>query len=365
MVQTELDTALPDATPRERELIERADELGRTSLARDAAAVDEGTLSARAQLEQLAAAGLASIRVPRDYGGEGVGEGIYLRVLEGLCYGDGTTPFVVAQHYGTSAMIARSANSGLKDCVLPAMARGELFAGFGISQVRRQGKPALAATPHGGGFRFDGFIPWMTGESLFDYVVIAGTLPDDKTLLAWVPFVESDNLRLNPPMELVAMNGARTIAATCRGLEVGPADIVAVEPPGRRLRANTTTVPCLYGLARASIDDLARLAEKRQAPASADAAARLRERLERQRRHFYAALPTLDAAPEAALAAIRAEATGLALDAVGALIVATGGGANARTHPAQRRLREMSVFATWGVSIESVNVAVSLLARER
>ena len=366
MVQTALDTALPSATPRERELIGRADELGRTLLARDATAVDEGALSARDNLRALVAAGLAGLRAPRRYGGDAVDRAVYLRVLEGLSYGDGTTPFIIAQHYGTSAMVAGSSNEELRARVLPAMAAGRSLCGFGVSHIRRQGRPALSATPQGDGYRLDGVIPWMTGEGLFSHVVIGGTLPDGGTLLAWAPFASSEGLRLEPPMELVAMNGARTVAATCAGLEVRREDVLAVEPAGRRTRANTTAVPCLYGLARASIDDLERVAAQRDAPASAVAAGRLRERLERERPAFYTRLQDFEDGPsEVPLAEARAAATGLALDAIAALIVATGGGATARTHPAQRRLRESSVFATWGLSVEAVNVAVARFSYDR
>ncbi len=371
MVQTMLDPALPDATEREQEVIERADTLGRTLLAENAAAVDDGSLSARGNLEALAAAGLAGLRAPRRYGGEGVGRAVYLRVLEGLSYGDGTTPFIIAQHYGTSAMVAGSPNEALRARVLPAMASGAALAGFGVSHIRRQGRPALTATPDGdglqiGGYRLDGTIPWMTGEGLFSHVVIGGTLPDGGTLLSWAPFAPSEGLRIEPPMELVAMNGARTVAATCEGLEVRPEDVLAVEPAGRRVRANTTAVPCLFGLARASIDDLEGLAARRGAPAMAEGAARLRARLDARRHGFYPRLDEFEESPsERGLAEARAAATGLALDAIGALIVATGGGANARAHPAQRRLREASVFATWGLSVEATSVAVARFAQAR
>jgi alkylation response protein AidB-like acyl-CoA dehydrogenase len=362
-VQTAYDRALPDATPREHELIERADGLGHTLLARNATAVDEGILSARDNLEALADAGLAGIRVPRRYGGAEVDRAVYLRVLEGLSYGDGTTPFIIAQHYGTSAMVAGSPNEEARARVLPAMARGASLCGFGVSHIRRQGRPMLTATPQGDGYRLDGAIPWMTGEGLFSHVVIGGTLPDGGTLLSWARFAPSDGLRIEPPMELVAMNGARTVAATCAGLEIRPEDVLAVEPAGRRARANTTAVPCLYGLARASIDDLQGLAARRDAPALAEGARGLRVRLDEQRQGFYPRLQQFEEGPtETPLAEARAAATSLALDAIGALIVATGGGANARAHPAQRRLREASVFATWGLSVEATNLAVARFA---
>jgi len=347
---TILDEALPKLTSREQELVERADALGHGLLAEQAAAVDAGTLSVRGNLERLAADGLTGITVPRAYGGLGAGDDVPLRVLEGLAYGDGTTPFVIAQHYGAASIIAASPNEALRQSMLPGMTTGETLCGFGISQVRRAGKPALAATAlrDGEGYRFD-------------RVIIAGTLPDGRSLLALFPFQESERLRIDGVMDLVAMNGARTVSATVDGLVARPSNIVHIEPASRRAAANRTTVPCLYGLARASSDDLAALAERRDAPSFADAAAQLRNRLARQRAHFYGG--GIDS--EALLAEVRAAATALAFDAVAALTIATAGSANARTSPVQRRLREASVFATWGLSTTASAVAVAALASDR
>jgi len=360
---TILDEALPKLTSREQELVERADALGHGLLAEQAAAVDAGTLSVRGNLERLATDGLVGITVPRAYGGLGAGDDVPLRVLEGLAYGDGTTPFVIAQHYGAASIIAASPNEALRQSMLPGMTTGETLCGFGISQVRRAGKPALAATAlrDGEGYRFDGVIPWMTGYDLFDRVIIAGTLPDGRSLLALFPFQESERLRIDGVMDLVAMNGARTVSATVDGLVARPSEVVHIEPASRRAAANRTTVPCLYGLARASGDDLAALAERRDAPSFADAAAQLRNRLARQRAHFYGG--GIDS--EALLAEVRAAATALAFDAVAALTIATAGSANARTSPVQRRLREASVFATWGLSTTASTVAVAALASDR
>lgn len=363
MGQTAAGLELPGLRPDEREAIERAERLGHGIVAQNATAVDRGTLSARASLEAVVADGLAGIKVPRAYGGGEVGRPAELRILEALAYGDGVTPFVIAQHYGTSLMLAASSNAALRQAMLPRMATGELLTGFGISHLRRAGKPVLAATPQGEGYRFDGAIPWITGYGLFDYVVIAGTLPDGQALSAWVALRETAHLRFSPPMELVAIGASQTVSASVEGLVVGPDEIVAIGPNALRGRPNAPTVPCLFGLTRACINDLAELARRRDAPVSARAAERLAARLESQRWPFYELMAGRQEGEEVvALAEARAAATQLAFDAIGALIVASGGGANALAHPAQRRLREASVFATWGLSAEAIDLAVPALA---
>lgn len=365
MAQAAAGAALPALTTVEQELIERAEELGHGLIAQHATAVDRGTLSVRQNLAALAAAGLAGIDVPHAFGGAEVSRPTELRVLEALAYGDGTTPFVLAQHYGTSLMLAAGPDVALRRAMLPRMATGELLTGFGISHVRREGKPALAATPHGAGYRLDGAIPWITGYGIFDYVVIGGTLPDEQTLLAWVPLKETESLRFSPPMDLVAMNAARTVSATVDGLTVGRDDVVYIGSNPLRGRPNTPAVPCLFGLTQACIDDLAEVARRRHAQASAAAAERLDARLDAQRAPFYALMAgSDDAAALRILAQARAAATRLALDAAAALIVAIGGGANMQTNPAQRRLREASVFATWGLTPEAVDMAVSTLVSD-
>jgi alkylation response protein AidB-like acyl-CoA dehydrogenase len=358
-----IDAALPGLTDSEQELIERAEVLGRGMVAANATAVDRGMLPLKGHLTALAEAGLAGVDVPPDCGGSGVRQAAELRILEALAYGDGTTPFVIAQHYGTCLMLTVSSNAILREAMLPLLARGDLWAGFGISHVRREGRPVLAAVPDGRGYRFDGMIPWITGYGLFDYIIIAGTLPDGQTVSAWVRLQESPHIRFSPPMELVAMNAAQTVSATVEGLVVEPDEVVDIGPNALRGRPNAPTVPCLFGLTRACIDDLAALAARRGVAASARAAETFGTRLHHQRLEFYAlmsAQPRGDSTP--ALSRARAAATRLALDAAGALIVAGGGGSNALANPAQRRLREASVFATWGLSSDSIDEAVTAFA---
>jgi alkylation response protein AidB-like acyl-CoA dehydrogenase len=350
-------------TEREQELIERAEALGHGLVADRATAVDRGTLSLEDHLAALAQAGLTGVDVPPAFGGSGVGQRVELRILEALAYGDGTTPFVIAQHFGTCLMLAASSNAPLREAMLPLLARGERWAGFGISHLRREGRPVLAALPHGSGYRFDGTIPWITGYGLFDDIIIAGTLPDGQAVSAWIGLRESPQMRFSPPMELVAMNAAKTVSATVEGLVVAGDRVVDVGPNALRGRPNAPTVPCLFGLTRACIDDLSALAHRRGAPASTRAAERLGERLHGRRLEFYALISGQtggDSTP--ALSRARASATRLAFDAAGALIVAGGGGSNALTSPAQRRLREISVFATWGLSGEAIDEAVTAFA---
>jgi alkylation response protein AidB-like acyl-CoA dehydrogenase len=350
-------------TAEEQALIERAEALGHGLLAQHATDVDRGARQVRENLSALAATGLSGIDVPRAYGGAEVGRTTELRIVEALAYGDGTTPFVIIQHFGTSRMLAASPNEALRRAALPRMATGELLTGFGVSHLRREGRPVLAATPHGDGYRFDGAIPWITGHGIFDSIVIAGTLPDEQVVLAWVSLRESEHLRLSAPMELVAMNAARTVSARVDSLVVTSEDVLDVRPNHLRGRPNDVAVPCLFGLVRACIDDLAALAARRNAAASARAADRLAERLNAQRSGFYAVTAVERGAEDVAeVARARAAATRLSLDAAGALIVASGGGANLLSSAAQRRLREASIFATWGLNAHAIDVAVITLA---
>jgi len=351
------------------EALRLAEEFGHGLLAARAEEIDRGARPVGENLRALAAVGLAGVTAPVALGGLGGDESLSLRVLEKLTYGDGTTPFVLAQHYGATGMIAASDNKTVRDALLPSLTRGEQWCGFGIAHVRRAGPPVLAATVLDGGarYRFDGTIPWMTGRGVFDHVIVAGTLPDGRALLALTSFADGPHLRIDPSMPLIAMNGAGTVSAVVEGLVVERSAVISIESSSRRAGANKTSASCLFGLTQASIDDLAALAERRSAPASAEAARRLDARLRQARMVFYDEVvgqPGGQPEAEGRLASSRADALALALDAVGALIVATGGSANGRAHPAQRRLRETSVFATWGLATTAINTEVTRLAGE-
>src|SRR5690348_17126761 len=91
------DPALPALEPREQELIERADALGRGLLAENATQIDRGEMTVHENVRALAAAGIAGVTTPVAYGGSAVRPAVELRILEALAYGDATTPFVIAQ----------------------------------------------------------------------------------------------------------------------------------------------------------------------------------------------------------------------------------------------------------------------------
>ena len=135
--------------------------------------------------------------------------------------------------------------------------------------------------------------------------------------------------------------------------------ILAIEPVERRSAANKTSAPCLFGITRACLDDLN---DVTQPAGVANARETLSARLEQQRIRYYAALQLPAIESEVAIDRARALALALSLDAIMSLIIATGGRANDASHPAQRRLREASVFATWGLSATSTDAALHTLA---
>jgi alkylation response protein AidB-like acyl-CoA dehydrogenase len=220
----------------------------RDVLAPHAAADDPARGLDPTHLALLAGSGLFSVVVLVDEGRAGGDARVDAEVVEVLSGACGATLFVVLQHRlpqltargsyglaagaGTPGPAARRHRAGLSS--------GRTRAGIALAHLRRPGPPLVRAEPGGAGWRFAGAADWCTGWGLTDAVMIAGTAPGDRIVLALLPARETAGLRAGPPLRLSVMGGTRTVALVLDDLAVGPDDVLAVLDgptwPGRRRR---------------------------------------------------------------------------------------------------------------------------------
>src|SRR5262249_23738875 len=148
---------------------------------------------------------------------------------------------------------------------LPPLARGELFATVGLSQLttsRQHGAPALTARPDGDGYILDGVSPWVTAADHADVLLIGATLPDHRQIITLLPRGRA-GVEVESPMDLSALRGSRTTQVRCRGVRAGAAEVLA--GPAERVLgaggkgAGGLETSCLaLGLAGAAVDHLHR-----------------------------------------------------------------------------------------------------------
>ncbi|HYO26498.1 MAG TPA: acyl-CoA dehydrogenase family protein, partial [Lacipirellulaceae bacterium] len=181
-----------------------------------------------------------------------------------------TTTFVITQREGACRRIEASENRALKERLLPALTRGERHATVGISHLttsrRHLAAPPLVARRARGGFRLDGYSPWVTGAPHADYVVLGATLavgevPAAEQLLAVVPR-DARGARAGETARLIALSASHTgefrcedVAVADDGVIAGPVENVMATGAGAGTGGLQTSTLAL-GLARSALDYL-------------------------------------------------------------------------------------------------------------
>jgi alkylation response protein AidB-like acyl-CoA dehydrogenase len=303
-----------------------------------------------ASWQALADTGALTWCIPVAYGGAGLAGPALLDGYERLAGACLTSCFILSQRDAACRRIRDSGNEDLCRELLPALARGDVFATVGVSQLttsRQHVRPALVARLDGNAVVLDGSMPWVTGAAHADYLITGAVLEDGQQVLLAMP-AKQPGVTIRPPLELMALEGSLTTEVQCAGVRVerrwllaGPA--AQVLTTGRGGAGGLETSCLALGLAGAAIDHV-----------HAEAAARpelrpIADRLEHTRRDLRQGLHHLAAAGSTAEVAtsLRARANALVLRATQAALTASKGTGFLRQHPAQRWARQALFFLVW------------------
>jgi len=296
-------------------------------------------------------AGVLGWSIPAAYGGRDLGPAALLGGYERLAGACLTTAFILSQREAAVRRLRGNGNPDVQSRFLPAMAAGDVLLSVGLSQLttsRQHQAPALVATPDTPNrYRLQGVIPWVTAADRCDKLVVGATLTDGRQLLVLLP-VRHPGVKVEPPLKLAALAGARTALVQCDGVEIGADDVLA-GPSERVLGAGTGGVGGLetsalaLGLAGAAVEYLAHEAQTR--PDLAEAADRFqRARLRLQNRIRDLATRTAEGAT---LIEVRVACNRLVLQATQAALLAAKGTGFVAGHPAQRWARQALFFLVW------------------
>lgn len=165
---------------------------------------------ARERIAELAELGALNHLAPPEFGGRGVDSATDRRVHEiiaGACF---NTWLVWAQHAALPGRLAEAAAKGARLSPLAeGVLRGAVFAGAGVSDVRRYPDYYVAARNTHGGWVFDGTLSWVSGWGLNEVLTVAAVEPESETVVtALVPVGEST--RSTGALALGAVAGSRT-----------------------------------------------------------------------------------------------------------------------------------------------------------
>jgi alkylation response protein AidB-like acyl-CoA dehydrogenase len=286
--------------------------------------------------------------IPEAHGGLGLSPWELLEGYEQLTRGCVTTCFLLTQRDAAVRRILASNNETLRRELLPPLARGERFATVGIAQLttsRQHTAPAMRARLDDNQLVLDGMMPWVSGAVQADHLVTGGTLADGRQVLTVLP-TDLPGVHVQPPLELMAVQGSCTATVECKHVVVGREWLLA--GPSERIMAGDGTgglaTSCLaLGLAGAAVEFLSSEATARpELQGIAQRLARTRDELWQTLRQQAEA----GGSPEA-MFRLRARANLCVLRATQAALTASKGAGFVRPHPAQRWARQALFFLVW------------------
>jgi alkylation response protein AidB-like acyl-CoA dehydrogenase len=234
----------------------------------------------------------------------------------------------------------------------------------------------VRAEPVADGWRIDGRAPWITGWGVIDALIVMARAADGSVVTVAIEAPdERPELRAGEPQSLAVMGATRTVSLAFDGLEVGDEDVVGVLDHAawdRRDRIGSSMpAPAPLGIADRAI----RLLAGTPGPFADEAASALAAMLAERRRvadevarSLMASATADDAAFDEAVAEgarERDRGLDLARRATDALVAASGGGAIARSHPAQRLSREATFFLIQAQTADLRRATLRRVANDR
>lgn len=324
----------------------------RAQLRRHAGHVDATTTWPATSIAACAHAGVLAGFVPADLGGDAWTEEAIASAwleLSGACL---TTAFVMTQFATAIRLVGLMPDREAAREVLSAVSSGSRTVTLGISHLttshQHLGRPTLAVTPRDGGWRFDGFSPWVSGAARCDHIVTGGRMADGAEIVALVDR-EWSGLHVEAPARLLALDGSLTSTVRYDRVQV-PADRVLVGPQidaarnamrggGRSVHSSALAL----GLAREAAAFVA--AESTKRPELRDVSGALVAELDEAIEHLLA-LARGDR-PMSERTALRSKANGLVDRCSTAALVAAKGAGFVSGHPIGRWCREALFFRVW------------------
>lgn len=338
--------ALPITGPDDHGLDELCD-----ILAGQADAVDQNNAWPEDQLASCADYGVYRWFLEPEYGGLGWDEADLIRGYLRLSASCLTTSFIITQATGAIRRIAAAASEDVRSTLLPPLVDGQKFTTLGISHLttsrRHLGQPALRAEATTGGFRLDGYSPWVTGGMHADWIVTGAQMDDGRQLLAVVPG-DLPGVSCDEPQKLVALSASHTGAVRLKDVMLdhkwvlaGPKESVLQGATGARTGGLQTSALAI-GLANRAIAFIEEEASQRTVLVAA--AEGLRDEHTR-REHELLSLAAGDEVCSSEQ--LRAASNSLALRAAQAALSAAKGTGFVQGHPAGRWCREALFFLVW------------------
>lgn len=222
----------PAPLPAAEALLERVHQHVRSGLVPLVERIDREGLYPEAWLRELGAlGGFAALSGPPPEG-SGLGLATQIEVATAVGQVCGATAFTLWCQGASAWYLRQSPHAAARTRHLPALLRGELLAGSGLSNTVKHlsgiERHLLQATPEdAGGWRVSGSLPWVSNLGDGHLLLTSAQTPEGGYLMFALP-CHTPGLQLKPCPEFCALEGTRTLNVRFNQVHIEPDAVLAL-----------------------------------------------------------------------------------------------------------------------------------------
>jgi hypothetical protein len=215
----------PGLTDTQRQIVELAREFARTNIEPFAAEWDRTSHFPRDVIDELGRLGFLGMCTPEEYDGMELDTVTYLLALEEIAAADAALAVSLSIHNALpTTMLVRHGSPGQRDRWLRPMARGELLAGFALSEPDSGSDAAALSTRavrDDDGWVLSGAKAWATNGATADIMIVMAR--SERGVCAFVVPTDARGYRPGKPEDKMGLRASNTVALALEALRL-PAD---------------------------------------------------------------------------------------------------------------------------------------------
>jgi alkylation response protein AidB-like acyl-CoA dehydrogenase len=216
---------LPGLSETQRQIVELAREFARTKIEPFAAEWDHTAHFPRDVIDELGRLGFLGMCAPEEYDGMGLDTVTYLLALEEIAAADAAIAVSLSIHNALpGTMLVRHGTPAQRDRWLRPMARGELLAGFALSEPDSgsdAGALATRAARDGTGWVVSGAKAWVTNGATADLMMLMAR--SERGVCAFIVPTDAPGYRPGKAEDKMGLRASNTVALTLEDMRL-PAD---------------------------------------------------------------------------------------------------------------------------------------------
>ena len=209
----------------QRQIVELAREFARTRIEPHAAEWDRTRHFARDVIDELGKLGFLGMCTPEKYDGMGLDTLTYFLALEEIAAADASIAVSVSIHNAIpTTMLVRHGSAAQRERFLKNMARGELLAGFALSEPESGSDAAslrARAVRDGDCWVLRGTKAWVTNGGTADLVVVMAR--SERGISAFIVPTDAPGYRAGKPEDKMGLRASNTVALALEDVRL-PAD---------------------------------------------------------------------------------------------------------------------------------------------